>query len=395
MMILKPYKIEESMRNNLKPERMRLFGLLIAVLVIVISGCAPKVQILVQSPAEISTKGIKNVAIGSFEVVMLDQTTQIERDGKWQAKQISVSPAQKRQIAKQVRANIVNVLGASSYFSLVYTDEFEGLKNDAALQGLISAEGYKSRQIDGVINGKIWIQMQKTDGSDIDKADMTYVQGGSAQGVDVSVQKLLWWPYKSMRGNLTMEIKLTRLTPTRVVAISTDSRTFSHRVGGAPAGILEKMTSATASLADALESKEGAIENSDAVFPSFEQLISDLSTSIATSLVRRVAVTEKWVEYPIASGGDIQGKLLVEAGAYEMAIERLQEVTKNLKMPADLYNLGLAFEAIGEYGLANTFYTDAWEKDKTNLLYAQGLGRLEKVLRENALISQQLAEKTN
>ncbi len=101
------------------------------------------------------------------------------------------------------------------------------------------------------------------------------------------------------------------------------------------------------------------------------------------------------MEYPIASGGDIQGKLLVEAGAYEMAIERLQDVTKTIKLPADLYNLGLAFEAIGEYGLANTLYTDAWEKDKTNLLYAQGLGRLEKVLRENALISQQLAEKAN
>lgn len=383
------------MRNNLKPERMRLFGLLIAVLVVIISGCAPKVQILVQSPAEISTKGIKNVAIGSFEVVMLNQSAQIERDGKWQTKKISVTPEQKRHIAKQVRAKIVNVLGASSYFSLVYTDEFEGLENDAALQQLISAEGYKSKQIDGVINGKIWIQLQKTDGSDIDKADMNYVQGGNPNGVNVSVQKLLWWPYKSMRGNLTMEIKLTRLTPTSVVAISTDSRTFSHRVGGSPAGLLDSVASATASLTSSLESKKGKIENSDAVFPSFGQLISDLSTSIATSLVRRVAVTEKWVEYPIASGGDVQGKLLVEAGAYEMAIERLQAVTAKVKMPPDLYNLGLAFEAIGEYGLANTFYTDAWEKDKTNLLYAQGLGRLEKVLRENALISQQLAEKAN
>ena len=375
------------------PMRRWLFGLTASALVLMAGGCAPQVKILVQSPAEISTKGIKKIAIGSFEVAMAEQNVQIERNGVWKTKKLAFTQEQKAQIAKQARAKIVNVLGASPYFSLVYTDEFAGLENDAALQTLISAEGYKTRQVDAVINGKLWIQSEKTDGSDIAKADMKYVEGGSQESLDLSVQKMLWWPYKAMRGNLTLEMKLTRLNPTEIVAVNTETRTFSHRIGGKLEGALDSLALAKANLSALSQDKQAKIENSNAVFPSFGQLVSDLATSSATNFVRRVAVTEKWVGYPVATEGDERGRLLIEAGAYEMAIERLQEVTRRKKDTSDLYNLGLAHEAIGEYGLAHTFYTDAWERDKNCLLYAQGLGRLEKTLREYPQVKRQLAEK--
>lgn len=381
------------MRINRKPKRLRLTGLVIGIFVLLVSGCVPKTKILVQVPAEISTKGIKKVAIGSFEIAMLDQAIQVERNGVWHTKKVELTPEQKDQVSKQIRAKVVNVLGATPYFSLVYTDEFAELENDTQLQKMISAEGYKSKQVDAVINGKIWIQMNKIDGSDVAKADMKYVQDGSDDGLELSVQKVLWWPYKSMRGNLTMEVKLTRLIPTEVVAIKVDTRTFSHRVGGAPGGLLGSVKSAMTSFTNSVKNQQSKIENSDAVFPSFGQLISDLSTSIATGFVRRIAVTEKWMGYPIATNGDVLGKLLVEAGAYEMAIDHLQQVTSGDNNPDDLYNLGLAFEAIAEYGLAKTMYSDAWERDKENLMYAQGLGRIEKLLRENAQIRRQLSEK--
>ena len=190
-----------------------------------------------------------------------------------------------------------------------------------------------------------------------------------------------------------MEIKMTRLIPTEVIAVNTETGTFAHRVGGKSGSLLDSVKSATEDFATAVKGKNAKFENSNAVFPSFGQLISDLATSIATNFARRVAVTERWVSYPLATDGDVQGRLLVEAGAYEMAINRLQQVTSKKKHADDLYNLGLAFEAIGEYGLAQTAYTDAWEADKNCLLYAQGLGRVEKILRENPRVKRQLAEK--
>jgi hypothetical protein len=372
-----------------------LFSILVVLLIMIAVGCAPKVNISVQMPAEINTEGIKKVAIGKFEIAYIEESAQLERNGVWVTRQIKLTKEQKLAISDQIRAKIVNVLGATPYFSLVYTDEFAKLENDAALQEMVSAEGYKSDDVDAVINGKIWLEMQKTDGSDISKVEMNFVQGGRADSLNVTVEKVVWWPYKSMRGNMTLEMKMTRLIPTEVVAINLDSRTFSHRTGGKPEGYLSSILSATQSLREGIGAKNGKIETSDAVYPSFEQLISDLATSIATNFIRRIAVTEKVVGYQIAEGGDERAKMLIQAGAYEMGIERLQKVTSREKDPNDLYNLGLSYEAIGEYGLARVLYNDAWERDKENLIFAQGIGRIERILREYPQIKRQLSEKSN
>ncbi len=138
-----------------------LSGMLVIMLLLVVVGCAPKVNISVQMPAEISTEGIKKVAIGKFEIAFIEESVQLERNGKWVTKKINLTKAQKQAISDQVRAKIVNVLGVTPYFSLVYTDEFAKLENDAALQEMVSAEGYKSKDIDAVINGKIWLEMHK------------------------------------------------------------------------------------------------------------------------------------------------------------------------------------------------------------------------------------------
>ncbi|GIT73748.1 MAG: hypothetical protein Ct9H300mP28_35620 [Pseudomonadota bacterium] len=86
---------------------------------------------------------------------------------------------------------------------------------------------------------------------------------------------------------------------------------------------------------------------------------------------------------PIANSDHPNTKILIEAGAYDLAIEQLQQATAEDPDPNDLYNLGLCFEAIGDYGLAHTTYREAWEADSENLLFAQGLGRIERLGREN------------
>ncbi len=378
----------------LKSSRPKLLSALITgLLILVFSGCAPKAKITVLSPAEIETRGIKTVAIGSFEIGYIQESVQVERNGEWKTRTVPLTKRQKQAIARQIRAKIVNVLGATPYFSLVYTDEFAKLNNDEELQKLVSAGGYSTKNVDAVINGKVWIDLLKTDGSDIAKAEMQYIQGGGENSLNLSVEKMLWWPYKSMRGHLSLEIKMTQLDPTKVIAVNLDTRTFGHRIGGKPAGLMDSLMSASSSVTALVAQNSKAIENSAAVFPSFTQLISDLSTSIATNFVRRVAVTEKMVDYTIATGGDEQSKLLITAGAYEMAIDRLQEITAGEKNPEDLYNLGLSFEAVGEFGLAAVSYKEALLTNKENLMYAQGLGRIERILREHPKLSAQMSEK--
>ena len=83
-------------------------------------------------------------------------------------------------------------------------------------------------------------------------------------------------------------------------------------------------------------------------------------------------------------------KILIEAGAFDLAIEQLQLATADNPDPDDLYNLGLCFEAVGDYGLALTTYREAWQSDPENLLFAQGLGRIERLRREHPQLQRQL-----
>jgi len=393
-------------KQNFSIQFFKMKWICIVGILFAIISCAPKTQILVQTPAEIDTKGIHNVALGTFEVMLVKQSSKQEGNGNWETKVLPLSQEVKDSISRQIRARVVSGLAATPYFKIIYTDEFAAIENDAAFSELIAAAGYKTKDVDAVINGKVWIEIQKTDGAEIAKKEMQFVTGtrgrrGGSNKIDISVEKVLWWPYKNMRGNLTLEMKLTRLYPTEVLAVTVDTRTFSHKVGGAPASLLDNLKSASQTVSNLFATNKNKnsnqIENSDNVMPSENELIGDLAESIASSFIRRITVTEKFVSYPIAESGDQQAKLLIEAGAYEMAIHRLQSVTGNNRQkeihPDDLYNLGLSFEATGDYGLAAITYKEALAMEKDNLLYAQGVGRIELVLREHPRLKQQLARK--
>jgi len=367
--------------------------LMLLISAFLISGCA-KATITVRSPAEINTRKIKNVAVGGFEIGQMMLKFKTERNGVWQTHPVLLSEEQQKSISRSVRARVINLLTATPYFKVIFSDEFEKLASDAALQQLVSVRGYKTKNVDAVINGKLWLEIERTDGVDLSKEGLEYFRPPRSRnsiGLNLTVDQVVWWPYKSTRGTLGLEIKLTRLLPTEVVATTFETRTYSQRIGGRNGESFQQIAdSFTSVLSTSKTSKTDSIESSSDVLPSFEQIIADMALSIASGFVRRVAVTEKVVSYPIAEGSFPNAKILIEAGAYDVAIDKLQQATAENSDPNDLYNLGLCFEAIGDYGLAHTTYREAWKADPENLLFAQGLGRIERLRRENPQLQRQL-----
>lgn len=360
------------------------------------AACAPQVQLKTLRPAEIDTGGIQRVAVGPFEVVEISQAVQIERNGDWQIQPIPLNQAQRKALSNQIRAQVIARLAETPYYELIYTDEFAQLENDQRLQEVIAAAGYKSQETQAVISGRVWIELAKSDGAIPKKTEMDFVAGGRSD-LSLAVEKMVWWPYKSMRGNLTLEMKMTRLVPTETVAASIATRRYAHRIGGEPLDMMDQLKASATDLSEGVseadEQRFNVIEGSDQVLPSFEQLTGTLAASVATDFIRKISVTETTEPLPLATGGDQRGKLLVEAGAYNMAIERLQQVTAEEAQGDDLYNLALAYEASGEYGLARLTYREALKKDGENPLYARGLGRLERILRQKPRLQSQLRDK--
>ena len=379
----------------------RLITWVIVLIAIIGSSCAPKLSLRIEQPAEVDTAGIRNVAIGNFELMTVRRTSKIERNGQWQTHHHDFSPDQKKALSNQIRARVINLLSTTPYFRLNYTDEFKALETDSALQQAIAAGGFRTTDVDAVISGKVWLDVVRNDGVEIDVAELEYVQGGRRGTFNYLVETVVYWPYKSIRGTMGLEMKLTRLNPDEVISVSFDTRQASYKIGGKPGSYKEKLLSgvqmAESTLIDVKGRKDtdSGIENSDLVLPNFEQMVADLAESIAAQFVRSIAVTQKFVTYPIATGGNETGRLLIEAGAYEMAIETLTRVLDQAaeKNPDDLYNLGLCYEATGDYGLAEVVYNDAIKIEPEDYTYALGLGRMERLKRENRQLRRQLSTK--
>ena len=371
-----------------------LKNLILIINVFLLTSCAASKLSSVLSPAEINTRDIKLVAVGNFEIGLMAIKFKTERNGFWETHPVILNEEQQKTISRSIRSRIINLLTSTPYLKVVFTDEFEKLENDASLQQLVSAGGYKTKDVDAVINGKLWLEIEKTDGVDLSKESLEYFRPPSSRqslGLNLTVDQVVWWPYKSARGSLALEIKMTRLKPTEVLASTFEKRTFAQRIGGRKSESFQKIFQGiTTPFTSSKAEESNSIENSDEVLPSFEQIIADLAMSIASNFVRRVSITEKTVSLPIANSDHPNTKILIEAGAYDLAIEQLQQATAADPDPNDLYNLGLCFEAIGDYGLAHATYREAWKADSENLLFTKGLGRLERLKRENPQLKRQL-----
>jgi tetratricopeptide (TPR) repeat protein len=274
------------------------------------------------------------------------------------------------------------------FFEVFLTDEFSRLENDAALQQMIAAQGYTARSVDAVLSGKIWLTSERLDGVDLQKISLRYfTPANSRQNIPaekLTVQQLVWWPFKQLSGSLVVELKLMRLQPTEIVATDLIHRRFAQRVGGSPSGIADQVEKGMNLIQDFLEDQKADQPDASAseILPSLPVMVGEMVASVGADFVRRVSISQSTVEYPVAEDGDEQARLLILGGAYESALQRLQGWTANDPDPADLYNLGLCFEALGDYGLAILNYRAAHQRDETNLTYAQGIGRIENLQRQ-------------
>ncbi len=358
------------------------------LLLILLSACSEKTSLQILRPAEIDTSDIQRIAIGVFEVGVIQEDFVTERGGNWSKKSANLTNEERQILSRNIRARISNQLTKVPFFEVLLTDEFSSLQNDAALQQMIATQGYVTRDVDAVLSGKIWLTSERLDGVDLQKISLKYfTPANSRQKIPaekLTVQQLVWWPYKQLSGSLIVELKLVRLQPTEIVATDVVHRRFAQRVGGSPGGIVDQAEEGMSSLQDFLEDQgdDQSVTTTSEVLPPLSVMVGEMVASVGADFVRRVSVSQSTVEYPVAEDGDEQARLLILGGAYESALQRLQGQTANDPNSEDLYNLGLCFEALGDYGLALLNYRAAHQIDETNLMYAQGIGRIENLQRQ-------------
>ena len=353
-----------------------------------VASCSEKTSLQIFQPAEIDTSDIQRVAIGVFEIGVVQEDIAVERAGDWTKKSAKLTDEERQILSRNIRTRITNQLTKVPFFEVLLTDEFSSLENDAALQQMIATQSYITRDVDAVLSGKIWLTSERLDGVDLQKISLKYFTPADSQqkipAKNLTIQQLVWWPYKQLSGSLIIELKLVRLQPTEIVATDLIHKRFAQRVGGSPVVIVDQAKKDTSSLRDSLEVQnedQQAVSTSEGL-PSLTVIVGEMVASVGADFVRRVSPIQSTVEYPVAEDGDEQARLLILGGAYESALQRLQGLAARDPNSEDLYNLGLCFEALGDYGLALLNYRAAHQMDGTNLVYALGIGRIENLQRQ-------------
>lgn len=338
-------------------------GLLVALLM----GCsAPMVDLQITRPAEYAIPNINDVAIGQFELVEVNIQTWDERKGKWSKQTVAIGPAEMQSIQKQLRNQLLRRLQNSPSFTLYFLDELEQIQNDQELQALIqAAEGTRIQEMDAVIHGKVWLNLILSQGADIGKAELVYQN--PAGGLQLKIETLASWPYQSVRGTISSDLKLTQINPTNIVASVFNQSRYVQKIGGYKNDQAQQIPA------------------------TIEQVINRLAEQVADEFTKKIAIYTELEQREIDPDGDLKARQLLQAGAFEEAIRKLEGLTGDNPLSADLYNLGIGYEAADEQRLAWLVYGEALRLDLSNELYAGAVGRIEEAIRANTRLQQQLA----
>ena len=100
-----------------------------------------------------------------------------------------------------------------------------------------------------------------------------------------------------------------------------------------------------------------------------------LAENIINQFVPKISKYNVETIVHVASGDSI-GTNLINGNAYQKAINHLENLAE--KSDADNYNLGLAYESIGERNQALKYYQTASEMSPENEIYINSMNRLNK-----------------
>ncbi len=371
----------------------RFYFCLYLVVALFVTSCATSTYLTVRQPS-LTPLNVSSLAIAPFQVVTIKRSNLVEKEGKWTQQEQAVSLASQQVIAKQIRGSVVQALSNTPHLHLFYSDNLEQWNTDSNLSPFISAAGVKEKRFDAILQGRIWIESEERSSADVRKDTLSYRRVyyvNPRRVISFDVDKVGWWPYKSSNVTLTIELKVIRLSPTTISTDFMSSKSMSYWIGSTPLSGKDKAIEYARAFSQVKNYLNGGDENqdriwqhklqrSDDVLPTMEEALALLARDLGNAFAKQVGYSLERKQIQLDTSGDSSGILLIRKGAYQSAVERLEQVLAKKQTAADMYNLGVALEATASFALAKSYYTDAFNQSPTGL-YASGIGRIERIFR--------------
>lgn len=403
----------QTRKNSLR--RFSLF----AILLLLLASCAPKLTFVVSRPSQLPIKNVKSVSMGKFDNQqgqMIALPT-LPKDKKWEAKGTIVPTVNKftanGEAANILRGVLVAGLSKSGEYRLLNTSGensgFTGVIPDPTSTGVLHAkvkyyeftkEGLekplymvlaKNKYIPKSLNWKqkIGLKIAFAGGEALYRATMKkgfkvptpYVEKIAAMEVQFDFirksdgKKII--PTQTFRSYYVKKTggeNGTSHLPKTLKSIIQDTYQKDESLLGNLSAAADKLKLASGD-PDEFLAQGGKLKNNPSILLTNLDIKTRLAGQIMTQFLKKITKYTETTELAVASGDAIAVNYL-NGNAYEKAINRLSGL--NGKGKADLFNLGLAYESIGEALQAHKYYSEALAKDSGNQVYKDAVKRVKR-----------------
>lgn len=322
-----------------------------AALAAALAGCrTPQVSLQVRRPPTLELPSVKVLAVDEFE------------------------PATKGDdaLARYVRDQFI-----------------AAINREGAIQAMTLAEAREKSasaglKIEAVLRGRVWADFVHLQGLREPVVTSDVVWAKTDKGIMYIAEahdKVETQTYEIVKAFVSVQLNLVQLSGVeeKTIAALAGGRGWRERIGGGASSSFDLWSGRAEAAAAKGERNRDALLRVSA-----DRAIGEF--------VRAISPHQETISAVIAKGGDDTAAGMIRSGQYEQAIQRLEPSLKSAgkDRAPDFYNLGLAYEALGDPGLLEAsvlFYRKALEADPENQDYAAGMGRVEILMRGNAKLA--------
>ncbi len=317
---------------------------LFPILFLNITSCSTYIQFATQKSAEPRYNGIHKVGINN--VLLKDRKSMNLRDnlGKWTVSNKSFND---QKLEALVRKSLVTNLRRFSDYQVFDLHDIRKFQN--AFQRLRPMSGERIGELDLMIN--VEIAYYATTQTGTSQEVMTFYQKKSEKigekwvtTRDTSNQSVVSVPYSQSTADVVCYVEVIKIQ-------------------NGEAKVLKSFNTILSYDASPLNTQES--------------MVNELGVVITSGILKNVSKYSALTKREIDKGSEGEIVELMEKADLEAATKKLEMSISKEKKAADLYNLGICYEALGDPGIALQMYRDAYKLDQNKELYIKAIGEIE------------------
>jgi len=380
---------------------------LFILLLFLISSCTPKITYQVTRPGELPVKNIKFVSVGEFKDVLGERIQYPKRAQKIKGNTSADQFKSNQKIADLVQSHVIAGLSKGGEYQILNSTakaiSFSGSIPNPNEVGVLRAKVRYYEVIKDGKNEKFFILLAtNNDMSPLQQIGVLALKATALSSAERSGKGFaVDIPFVETVAALEIEFDFIRKSDgSKIIPTQIMRRYYANKWGGVPeksiltqrlkdviveeyqsdetllAGLSDIATQLELAINDsnAFQEKGYLLKQNDKVPLLSLDLRTRLVSAMATDFVNKISRHHKEAVLTIASG-DSTAITLLNGNAYDEAINYIETLKKPLSKE-DLYNLALAYEAVGEFSQAQSYYKEGLRKNPGNEMFQAGIKRV-------------------